>query len=92
MDTFRNTEASLLKQIELLESDKKIYVKSLDISLELDQSTLNEAISNKDLTLRQLSAGITDANISYKQALDNYNKLIIRSPINGTIGSIFSDV
>ena len=91
LDTFRNTEASLLKQIELLESDK-IYVKSLDISLELDQSTLNEAISNKDLTLRQLSAGITDANISYKQALDNYNKLIIRSPINGTIGSIFSDV
>ncbi|MBT3728644.1 hypothetical protein HOF65_07945 [bacterium] len=48
----------------------------------MDQSTLDEAILNKDLTLRQLNASITDANISYKQALDNYNKLVIRSPIN----------
>ena len=92
LDTFRNTEESLLKQIELLESDKKIYVKWLDINLELDQSTLDEAILNKDLTLRQLNASITDANISYKQALDNYNKLVIRSPINWTIWWIFSDV
>jgi len=92
LDTFRNTEESLLKQIELLESDKKIYVKWLDINLELDQSTLNEAISNKDLTLRQLSATITDANIWYKQALDNYNKLIIRSPINWTVWLILWDV
>jgi hypothetical protein len=27
LDTYRNTQESLLKQIELLENDKKIYVK-----------------------------------------------------------------
>ncbi|MFK7780243.1 MAG: biotin/lipoyl-binding protein [Candidatus Gracilibacteria bacterium] len=92
LDTYLNSEASLLKQIELLLSDKKIYIKGLDTRLEIDESTLEEAINNKQLTLRQLDTIITDANIGYKQALNNYNKLVIKSPISGVIGEIFIDV
>lgn len=92
LDTYRNSEESLLKQIWLLESDKKIYVKWLDIKLEIDESTLEEAIKNKELTLRQLDTIITDANISYKQALNNYNKLAITAPISWVVWEIFIDV
>jgi hypothetical protein len=92
LDTYRNTEESLLKQIWLLESDQKIYIKWLDIKLEIDESTLNEAISNKDLTLRQLNTVIIDAEIAYKQALDNFNKLWIKSPISWSIWEILINV
>jgi hypothetical protein len=47
----------------------------LDVNLKLDQSNLDEAISNKELTLRDLDTVIVDARISYKQALNNFNKL-----------------
>lgn len=92
LDTFENWETSLLKQIWLLEDDKKIYIKSLDISLELDESTLKEAISNKNLTLRELDTVIVDAGISYRQVLNNYKKLTIRSPITGSIWKILINV
>ena len=92
LDTYRNTEESLLKQIWLLESDQKIYIKSLDVKLEIDESTLNEAISNKDLTLRQLNTIIVDSEIAYKQAIDNLSKLTIRTPISWNIWEIFIDV
>lgn len=91
LDTFKNTEESLLKQIELLESDKKIYIKWLDVNLELNEWTLEQAISNKELTLKQLDTATVDAQISYKQALTNYEKLYIKSPINGIIWEIFID-
>lgn len=92
LDTYRNTEESLLKQIWLLESDKKIYIKWLDIRLEIDEWTLEEARINRELTLRQLDTIITDANIWYKQALTNYNKLIIRAPISWVIWEESIDV
>lgn len=92
LKTYENNEESLSKQIELLESDKKIYVKWLDVRLEIDESTLNEAISNKNLTLRQLDTIITDSRITYKQALNNVDKLWIKSPINWTIAEIMIDV
>jgi hypothetical protein len=92
LDTYKNNEESLLKQIELLEADKKIYVKWLDINLEINESTLSEAISNKNLTLRQLNTVIVDAEIAYKQALRNVEKLWIRSPITWTIWEILINV
>ena len=92
LDTYQNNEASMLKQIELLEADKIIYVKSLDVKLEIDESTLQEAKNNKELTLKDLDTMITDARISYKQALENLDKLTIRSPINGSIWNIHTDI
>lgn len=91
LDTFRNSEESLLKQIELLESDRKIYVKWLDVQLEIDESTLEEAIANKNLSLRQLDTVIKDAEIAYREALKNLDKLSIESPINWIVWEIFVD-
>jgi len=92
LETYKNTEISLLKQIELLSADKDIYIKWLDTRLEIDESTLDEAISNKQLTLRQLDSVMKDARIWYKQALNNYNKLTIKAPISWIIWTIFTDV
>lgn len=92
LETFRNSENSLLKQIELLEQDKKIYIKWLDIKLDVTESTLEEAITNKDLTLKNLEVLITDAEIGYKQALKQFEKLYIKSPINWIISSVNIDV
>lgn len=91
LETYKNSEDSLLKQIENLESDKKIYVKSLDLKVDTTESTLEEALINKNLGLKNIDILITDANIAYKQALKEYGKLTIRSPINWIIWSIQID-
>jgi len=91
-DTFERSEASLLKQIELLEADKRIYIKWLDVKLEIDESTLNEAFKNKELTLKSLKNIINDAQIGYNQAYKEYQKLTIKSPINWVIWNVWIDV
>ena len=85
LDTYLNTEASLVKQIELLESDKKIFTKLLDIQVELQENTLAEAIINRDLTLQRMNAAIVDAEIAYRQTVKEYSKLTITSPISGVV-------
>ena len=85
LDTYLNTEASLVKQIELLESDKKIFTKLLDIQVELQENTLAEAIINRDLTLQSMNAAIVDAEIAYRQTVKEYSKLTITSPISGVV-------
>jgi multidrug resistance efflux pump len=92
LDTYLSTEASLLKQVELLESDKKIFTKWLDIKLEIEERALNQALENKELTLRSLNTAIIDANITYRQALKELNKLTIRSPISWFVWDILVDV
>lgn len=92
LDTYKNNEESLLKQIELLESDKQIYVKWLDVKLEIDNSTLDEAISNKELSLKQLNTVIVDANIALAEAQKNYDKLYIKSPISWIVWEKFISV
>jgi len=92
LDTYLNNEASLVKQIELLESDKKIFTKWLDIQVELQENTLTEAITNRDLTLQSMNAAIVDAEIAYRQTAKEYSKLTITSPISGVVGEIFIDL
>ena len=91
IETYQNSEESLLKQIELLEQDKRIYIKSLDYKIDVTSATLDEAVINKELTLKNLDIVITDANIWYKQALKQYWKLTIISPISWTISDILVD-
>lgn len=62
LETYKNSQASVLTQIENLKKDKDIYLKSLDLNKESSQATLDEAISNRDLTLRNLDLVINDAN------------------------------
>jgi hypothetical protein len=92
LETYLNTEESLLKQIELLEQDKRIFIKSLDYKIDVTNATLEEAKINRELTLKNLDIVITDANIWYKQALKQYNKLIISAPISWIISDINIDV
>ena len=92
LDTYLNTEASLVKQIELLESDKKIFTKWLDIQVELQENTLAEAIINRDLTLQSMNAAIVDDEIAYRQTVKEYSKLTITSPISGVVWEIFIDL
>ncbi|MDD3793636.1 MAG: HlyD family efflux transporter periplasmic adaptor subunit [Candidatus Gracilibacteria bacterium] len=112
LETYKNSQNSLLKQIENLEKDKSIYLKSLDLNKTTSKSTLDEAISNRDLTLKNLDLVIKDAEvaivdsqtrvrdaeirvrdseINYKKALNEAEKLFIKSPISGIIGNILID-
>jgi len=92
LDTYLNNEESLKKQIELLGSDKKIFIKWLDTSIEIQESTLEEAILNRELSLENIKTTIVDAEIAHKQALKEYNKLTIKSPISWIVWEIFIDL
>jgi len=50
--------------------------------LELDENALTEKKLNKDLTLKNLDRLIVDAEIAYREALKEYQKLTIKSPIS----------
>lgn len=112
LETYKNTQNSLLKQIENLEKDKNIYLKSLDLNKTTSKSTLDEAISNRELTLKNLDLVIKDAQtaitdsqtrvrdaeirvrdaeINYKKALNEVEKLFIKSPISWIIWNILVD-
>ncbi|MDD2907241.1 MAG: biotin/lipoyl-binding protein [Candidatus Gracilibacteria bacterium] len=112
LETYKNNQSSLLKQIENLGKDKEIYLKSLDLNKDSSQASLDEAISNRDITLKNLDLVINDANsairdaeiritdaqirvrdaeISYKKALNEVEKLTIKSPITGIVGDILID-
>lgn len=92
LETYQNSEESLLKQIELVEQDKRIFIKSLDYKIDVTNATLEEAKINKELTLKNLEIVITDAEIGYKQALKQYNKLAIIAPISWIISNISVDI
>jgi len=92
LDTYKNNEKSLLKQIEVLKSDRKIYIKSLDTNIILSESTILEANTNRDLSLSTANRLIIDAQISYKEALKQYKKLTIKSPISWIINKVFIDL
>jgi multidrug resistance efflux pump len=60
--------------------------------VELQENTLTEAITNRDLTLQSMNAAIVDAEIAYRQTAKEYSKLTITSPISGVVGEIFIDL
>lgn len=112
LETYKNSQNSLLKQIENLEKDKNIYLKSLDLNKTTSKSTLDEAISNRELTLKNLDLiikdaqvaiidsqtrvrdaeiRVRDAEINYKKALNEAEKLFIKSPISWIIWNILVD-
>lgn len=91
LETYILNEEALAKQLEWLEQDKNIYINWLGVRKETLVATLDETISNKDLTLKGLKISITDAEIAYKEALSQYNKLKIYSPISWTISDVLID-
>lgn len=73
----------------IINSDDAIA--SMEIQLKSAQNTLDNAKKSRDVTLRSLQNAIDEARIGYKTALNEFNKLTITSPINGTISEIMVD-
>jgi len=117
LETYRDSQASILKSIELQKKDRELQAKTLwsselsaqtwlertRISIEdtisnlqaqivSAENSLANAIKNKDVTLRSLENAISEANVWYAGSANEFDKLIIRSPINGTISQSFIDV
>lgn len=103
IDLLKQDREILVKSFEIWEKNNQIWYDKVVLnsdstldSLNLDfKSALNNleiAKKNKEITLKNLQNSINDAEISYKQALENIDKLAIKSPIDGTIWSISIDV
>ena len=67
-------------------------ISNLESQIESAENALSNAIKNKDITLRSLENAISEANVSYAWSAKEFDKLVIRSPINGTISQSFIDV
>ncbi len=106
LDSYKNSEQSLQKQIENLKRDREIFLKWLDLDVESSEATLEESIRNKELTLQNLELWlkdaqnnikdaeirVEDARINYTQALSEAWKLRITSPISWTISNVLVDL
>ncbi len=55
------------------------------IALDSAEANYNNAVSNKDITLRKLAVSLTDAQLSLEQAQKEFAKLSIVSPIDATV-------
>ncbi len=117
LNTYEQSQESVLKQVELAQKDREILVESLDNSNEnalinfdntltsgADQlknletqlkNARNQLINtkqNREVALRSAANSINDASINYREANQNFNKLIITAPVTGTIWDVFIDV
>lgn len=66
-------------------------VDAIDSQLISTRKSLETAQKNKEVTLRSLTNAIEQAQIAYRQAANEYAKLSITSPINGTVTEISID-
>jgi multidrug resistance efflux pump len=90
--TYLDTRASQKKGLELLKNQRGVYLKSVEIQtsqIGLTSSnaklTLETAKKNRDITLRRLKNTIRDAQIGVESAARDYEKLSVKSPIDGVI-------
>jgi multidrug efflux pump subunit AcrA (membrane-fusion protein) len=116
LNTYKNSQDSILKSIELQEKDRDIQYKSLsswelnasavyertvigiednisnlESQIESAKKALDNAKRNKEITLKGLKNSISEAEVWYASSAKEYWKLTIKSPINGTIGSVLID-
>jgi hypothetical protein len=59
-----------------------------EIALKNAKVNYETLLATKDTQLDLLGNAITDAKIAYESALIQYNKLTLRSPVSGVIGSV----
>jgi multidrug efflux pump subunit AcrA (membrane-fusion protein) len=64
---------------------------NLESQISLSERNLSNVKENYEITLRSLDNTISEARITYASALKEYQKLSVRSPINGTISEKFID-
>lgn len=115
--TYKNSQLSIQKSIDLMKKDLEIIKKWFNISSTLAEVSFNKTIINSDdaissmeiqlasadntllnakkireVNLRSMQNAINEANITYKTAIKEYEKLTISSPISGTISDINIDL
>ena len=92
LETYNYNEELLYKQILIIENDMKLYIKWLDITLKADLNNLDELKQNKILNLDQVNESINDLELAYDEAINNYNKLNIKSSISGILDTKYIDI
>ncbi len=117
LNTYKLTEESAKKQIDLLYADREISKSSFNDGEKLGEISYNKTILSLEDQLSMLESWLKSAKLSYENALKTrevslesfqnqiknaqnnyatalkeYSKLIITSPIEGTISQIFGDV
>ncbi len=90
--TLGSSELSAEAWLERTKISTEDTIKSLESQVRSAQNSLENAIQNKSVTLRSLENAIKEANVGYASSAKEYSKLVIRSPINGTISDVFVDV
>ncbi|MDP2091206.1 MAG: biotin/lipoyl-binding protein [Candidatus Gracilibacteria bacterium] len=102
IDLLKKDKEILLKSIESNELNSQVgynkillnydeTLNGLNIDLKTAINNLDNAEKNKEISLKNLENSIRDAELSYIQAYDSIEKLVIKSPINGTISKIHID-
>lgn len=66
LKTYKNNEASLSKQIDLLKKDRDIFVKNYDLGSTQSQNTLTKIVSSSEDTLKSLELQVKQAEESLK--------------------------
>lgn len=84
--TMDKEKADLNYSSTLANSQNSIF--SAEIALKNAKVNYETLLANKDIQLDLLNNAITDAKIAYESALIQYNKLQVRSPVSGVIGTI----
>jgi hypothetical protein len=74
----------------LINSDDAIS--NMQIQLSSAENTLSNAKQIRDVYLRNIKNEINAANIQYKRAINEFEKLTVISPIEGTISTVNIDI
>lgn len=85
-----STEARLLYNTNII--DLKDRIKAAELAMKQAEAARETAIKSKAATLAQLAASRNGTAISVEQARREYEKLIVTSPINGTVTKIITSV
>lgn len=98
INTYKDNQASLKKQIELLETQISVNRKQIEegsknasYSLEQSKNNLNYLSTTKDANISSLRNSLSQAQVAYQEAQLNVSKLSVQAPIEGIIGEILVD-
>lgn len=67
-------------------------IDTLELQVKSAENNYMDAQKTREVTLRSLNNAINEANISYRQSSNEYEKLIIKSPISWVIDGVFIDL
>ncbi len=87
----KEQEKSAKIALESTKINTKNAISNNQIALKNAQINYSSKTQNKNNQIGLLANNITQARINYQDMLDLYNKLTVKSPIEGSIGDVFVD-